>query len=321
MRKMKFVLVLSLLALGACESKTTEDVPKDNPATEVAPTEKPSEPEPEPEPEVVEATVIGSEMAALSSDDVAAIVKSKDAAKLRDVLVWRGISQSSQDKSGEPNEKLFALAKAEGKPFEFTHPLRIGFGRTHGIAVRLGELAVDSPAKGPCGSECQAKRVNALLNPITQKDLLTADGVADAEALQKILDALAIEPTDKILGVDAAALYPVIKPSVEANARIYAVMKSLGKEKVVAEFEAAKKANPEPASGKNQGMLKFYRSFDGDHDITGTANVRISQSHINVGFWVRRMADGTDTLLEKFLMAHLQKFDSKLYDELYVPKK
>ena len=292
-----------LFTLG-CESKTekVEPAPTQTAAQEI---EAPAEP-----------ALIGSDLASLGEDGLAAIAKSGDPAQIRSYLVYSSLRRGLISKDEADAIDAIVLDAGEGKKREIDHGVEVGLGRMRGMVMGLS-TTIHEAAK-PCDSGCKNELISKLFLPITKKPLLSAEGKADSEALSTLIDAMRISGDDKILGLDAPVVYKALRPSIKDLALGLKAIKAMGKDEALKQYQAALKEHGQGEPGQvNREMIKFYKLFPNLNELPQKVGVVASRRFSTVtGFWLRRMADGTDKILEKELMKFIESYDKMLFEEL-----
>ncbi|MEL6178158.1 MAG: hypothetical protein AAFS10_04350 [Myxococcota bacterium] len=208
----------------------------------------------------------------------------------------------------------------DGKEYRFAHPMRGSIGTFIGGASDLvyhdlktikSELKAEFP-------EWRIRRralVNRLLREHMGGDIFPMDtpGALNKAPLKALIAAMKLSPTDTVLGHKASTLYRLVRSSLVDHARIYQEMHSrLGRRKVLAAYKAALSTEATTYEGD---MRTFYRSYTETHKLESKTDGWYGTPVI-VGFWMRRMADGTDTLIYTALHNTARTFDPALGKQL-----
>lgn len=157
--------------------------------------------------------------------------------------------------------------------------------------------------------------LNQLLRPLLGADLFDPDqpGRLHAAPLKKLLGLAALSPEDELLGHSARQLYPLVRRPVEDYLAAYrALVARVGREQARMDLEAALKEHPDsPGEDYNQGMLGFYRDYPARRGLDQDPALQ-GQAHAGwlVGFWLRRVHDGTDEVLFQFLEQQHQRLST-----------
>ncbi len=158
--------------------------------------------------------------------------------------------------------------------------------------------------------------VNQSLNTLTQRrlgaPLYRAEGQLNPDAIQALIKAGFPQPDAPLLGARAREVFQAHRPTVALFARVYlALLKTPGRDAARKAYLAALKQAPER-------MPEHYRSVVDKHQLTQRiSGSSPSATEMTVGFWLRRMGDGTDELLASSLKQLIQDYDPPLYTELY----
>lgn len=242
-------------------------------------------------------------------------------------VLYRALKWSDRAEAG-PNYKPATLTLIDGvaKTYEQPHRLGLGAMRSHLESLSDRRAPKDAVAKPRVvnGVEIQGNAINAALKTRLKGNLFASDAPAklNLKVLKKLLDAAWIAPDDALLGVTARDVYRVVQPGVTALAMIYKVMRDdLGKPKVLKAYRKALKDHPDKGKAYNRDMMAFYRAFPKTHGIAEKAGVGdYYGAYVMSGFWMRRMHDGTDTLLASFMRRGLKTYDRKLHDAVFASK-
>jgi hypothetical protein len=171
------------------------------------------------------------------------------------------------------------------------------------VSARLPDIEVD---EGCAYEECQRLRINALLSARLGGALLPEPAKVDPERLGALLTTLSkVDPKTPILGTNAQALYEANRHSIAHYMRVRAVLSKLGDAKVRKAYAAALSSDPDD-------MLTFYQDFTRTHDVTaatGLEPILADAPYVPVGFWMRRLADGTADAIFSSGLALLATFD------------
>ena len=137
--------------------------------------------------------------------------------------------------------------------------------------------------------------------------LYASDGKLNKKAVKSLLAKASIKPDAEILGAKAGDIYNLYASGPRHHAAVYAaIIGKVGKPKALKEYKAALAEAP-------KAMPAFYRRFTKDHGIVGDDAPEDLKArgdvHQIVGFWLRRMADGTDTMLSVHLNKVLKEYD------------
>ncbi|WPB74191.1 WD40 repeat domain-containing protein [Archangium violaceum] len=166
----------------------------------------------------------------------------------------------------------------------------------------------------------------------------------DAKALGLVLDAAYVPPDALLLGRTAREVYPLFRPFVRTQARLYQVLAH--HQEAIRQYESALKRGearypgeeegeadeqlgllPDDAGLWNDGVMyfnvprkdrrHFYRAVTLELGLD--AKTGIARGHfdfLDVGFWLRRLEDETAGVLGAFLLRVLQDYDSDFKKEL-----
>lgn len=164
----------------------------------------------------------------------------------------------------------------------------------------------------------------------------------DAETLGMLFAAAYLPPDTPLLGQTAEKVYPLFRPFVRAQARLYRVVaQELG---AIRDYERALERGEKhyPWLDKNgelsrDGHGPLFRNDDSLYDFDVPAKDRrhfyrsvtlelglaakAGQAHkdfdyLDVGFWLRRFDDGTADILGRFLLRVLEGYDAAFKREL-----
>ncbi|MFT7624379.1 MAG: hypothetical protein ACI9WU_003566 [Myxococcota bacterium] len=144
-------------------------------------------------------------------------------------------------------------------------------------------------------------------------------GALKRAAVQRLADELGkIQPDTMIAGTTARAVYRLFRKPIREYALVYgALLRTPGKAKSVRAWRKHVRKHANPDTHYNQKMLAFYTDFANKHAVGKTAGLGHRwDMRVIAGFWIRRMADGTDKILWNVLTERLQTFDPELLAEL-----
>jgi hypothetical protein len=186
--------------------------------------------------------------------------------------------------------------------------LRMAF--TDAIAEVLPDQAV---AEEPWDK--RHERANHAFNRVL-RDRLGADlfdeanpGALAPAALDRLLAEIWIDPDSRLLGTQAKQLYRLYRPIVWDYVRVYrALDEHVGRGKALRELAKARKQ-----AGADGDLLPFYEEFTARHRIAEHAGMKERWgTNVIAGFWIRRMADGTDARLIAFAGKIARGYDPEL---------
>ena len=165
----------------------------------------------------------------------------------------------------------------------------------------------------------QGYTTNSLLRVTLGGDLFDMEnpGRVNKETLKVFLDRIYMPPKSQLLGTSTTELYKLYRQPIEEYARVYRAMRKVGKRRVVRAYRKALKQHADPSQHYNEAMLGFYRTFTKSNNIAKRSGLMHRWDlSIMSGFWMRRMADGTDRMLWDFTLKVLKDYDPALYKEL-----
>jgi hypothetical protein len=146
-----------------------------------------------------------------------------------------------------------------------------------------------------------------FLEPRLGGRLYAADGRVDKKALKKLLDGVWIEPDAPLAGLPAREIYALHRGECRAAALVYVALRDgVGKGAALKKYKAA-------LARDAHAMGKFYRDLAGAPGIAGAATAETKDPTYLTGFWLRRMADGTDAELFAFLSKVLKAYDPEFH--------
>ncbi len=190
----------------------------------------------------------------------------------------------------------------------YDKPRYLGMGTLRVTASRLvsDRLPAFDAKKGCADSECQRLEINALLDARLGGPLLPAAAKLDAARLAPLLGALSeVKPDTPILGTTAKELYIANRHSIVHYMRVRAVLFKIGDARVEEAYVAALAKTPDD-------MLPFYVDFTREKNVTATAQldpILADAPYVPVGFWMRRIADGTADAVFARGLSMLKTFD------------
>lgn len=292
---MKRLVLSGILALALVGCKKKEEAPVEEAA------------KPEVKQEVVAGPVeIGRTLADMTPEARAEDLVSSDASKVREVVVWELLQRSGLE-SGEltPHAVVYGREPALTK-----RPLYLNLGGLRGAALYAAAAKLEVP--NVCGTECRVPIYNTIAKGVAGNDVFKEPGVIDPLALKSLLDALYVEPDKSLLGATAKDIYPLLRPIVYEFVMTQRAIRVLGKEKSLGEFNAAM---AKTATDK-RAMLNFYKDFATQNNLGMLAGLEANRSHAQItGFWLRRLADGSEPVLDVFFKKMLKDYDQPLLDE------
>jgi len=300
MNRMIVLGLLATLALTGCKKKE-QDKADDKPTPEI---NEPAKVQPP--------MIVGADTEALGPEGRADALVSGDVARSREVAVWLVLVNAAPT-----NDERDALVIIPGASSErpTNKSFILGISGIRNVVLMAASEKLGIP--NLCGSECRVPFINALAKPIAGGDVYKEAGVLDPQVLKKFLDTVYVKPDTELLGVKASDVYPLLRPIVFEFVMMQRAIRVLGKEKVLEEFnEAREAAGPDPEGGINNEMLTFYRRFANQNNLGMLAGLESDRSHFMLGgFWMRRLADGTEPVLDAFFKVMLKDYDQKLLDE------
>ena len=162
------------------------------------------------------------------------------------------------------------------------------------------------------GQACDVQLINAMTTKLVGAPLYKAPGVFDPKGVAAILAQTSIVAEGTLLGQPTLKVMAHYKADLEALARTHhALTKARPAGALLKEYKAA------AASG--QDLIELYRGMTDRYGIAATSGLKNQpyQAYTLVGFWVRRMADGTEPQLVEALKRQVQLVDAALYAQLY----
>lgn len=168
---------------------------------------------------------------------------------------------------------------------------------------------------------CYIKAVNGLSNKLLKVNVYKKPAELDKKGVEAWLKALAITPKTPILGTSAQAIYTAYRPVLKSLAGMHqAMLKAQKRPQILKDYKGALAKAPK---SDDMAMIKFYDSYASQHQLVSAAQIteRPYQAYILTGFWMRRMADGTEATLAASLQQLIKDFDQPLYAQLYEPPK
>jgi len=147
--------------------------------------------------------------------------------------------------------------------------------------------------------------LSTFLTPRLGGRLYGAEAHVDKKALKKLLAAVWTAPDSLFLGVAARAVYALHRDACRTAAVVYVALRdTVGKPAALAAYKAAL------ARDGGRKMYEAYHDLASAHGILAAAAPASSHEvEYLTGFWVRRMADGTDGDLFAFLTKVLKAYD------------
>lgn len=296
MKRAFLVGLIGAVAIGGCK--------KDEPETNNSATKTPEVQKEAPAPEVQEPAFIGEELSNKSAEERVKMLTSGDATQFREAALYQVMTRASLVQDEAMERAVLVHGGNAQKPN--TKPLYIGYmGAQNLIFFSLRE---ELSIPNVCGAECRVPFYNALLKPFSTEDVFKGDGALDPKALKNTIDALYIKPDASLLGVQAKDVYPVVRPIVYEWVMTHKAIRTLGKDEVLAEFEAEK--------AKGESLVPFYKDFATKKNLGMLAGLDSNRSHFALaGFWMRRLADGSEPVLDAALKIMLKDYDQELLDE------
>ncbi len=191
----------------------------------------------------------------------------------------------------------------------YDKPRYLGLGTLRMSASSMIEERLPAlDAEDGCSyDECQRLEINALFAKRLGGDLMPAASRVDADKISALLTALSsIEPETPLLGATAKDVYAANRLSISHYMRVHAVLQKMGTKKVRAAYDEALESKPKE-------MLSFYIRFSREHTITastGLDGALADAPYVPVGFWMRRIADGSANAIFSSGMKLLKRFDS-----------
>ncbi|MEM1350003.1 MAG: hypothetical protein AAGI01_15690 [Myxococcota bacterium] len=193
-------------------------------------------------------------------------------------------------------------------------PLVLGPNGTRRLLARLMRAHASDDVDTTCTLDqaCLARHVNALVKQHAGgMDLYERDGRMSPAALQALLEGWSFEPTDRIGPVTARVWYTIYRPTIEEYAWAWRALEKVGIKSALSAYQSAYASGPEH-------MRAFYATYTKDNGLANRVMGPggVWSPAVPVGFWMRRLADGTAEPLIEHLMAHIQRFDPDLHKKI-----
>jgi hypothetical protein len=133
----------------------------------------------------------------------------------------------------------------------------------------------------------------------------------DPRLVRRALAESWIEPDADLLGAKAGEVFAPFRELARQYAKVYLVLKREGgRYRFKRAYLLALKSRPDK-------MTTFYRKYLADRRIDLKARtLNRTGNYVAVGFWMRRMIDGTDGVVFRFLDRLLRAYDPLGYKEL-----
>lgn len=164
---------------------------------------------------------------------------------------------------------------------------------------------------------CYMQALNGLSHKLLKVNLYKRSAELDKKGVEAWLKAITITPQTPLLGSSAQAIYTAYRPILKSLAGMHqAMLKAQKRDQIL---KAYKGALAKVSKDDESVMIKFYDNYTGSHKLVAAAQItdRPYQAYILTGFWMRRMADGTDAVLASSLKQLIKDFDQPLYAQLY----
>lgn len=214
------------------------------------------------------------------------------------------------------------LSAPNGLQRKITKPVYMGvgtarYGLYRGIREYFPEM-IPSHCKYMKDS-CFREAANALSQKVFQTPLYDAPAKLNKEAVKKALAVLPVpEKKGFILGAAEAQLYQAYKPLMTSLAVSLAKLEKSRSKSLKAYKGAVKKHKAFAQEDKyNKEMLAFYDQFAKKQGIAEVMPERPGYAYVYTGFWLRRMADGTDKMFASVLKNYVRVYDKPLYKKLF----
>ncbi len=233
----------------------------------------------------------------------------KQLSELRTTQKTEQQAQAEQQAQSQQREALWPLV--EGYLFDLVVGAGAGYpGEPDPVSVlsfQLGDARQMTRGRfgGPLLDALRAAPLKAV-HKLLKRTLYDPDKGYDAESLKQFLDTLTVKAEHKLLGVTARELYPFFTNAVDFHLQIHtALNEKIGADKL-AELRSAFVA----AQGEGEPDLReFYTELSKSQPSLNRGIEHFASSHaLEVGFWVRRIEDGTAPVLSAFL----QRISSEL---------
>lgn len=164
---------------------------------------------------------------------------------------------------------------------------------------------------------CYMQAVNGLSKKLLKVNVYKRSAELDKKGVDAWLKAITISPQTPILGSSAQAIYTAYRPILKSLAGMHqAMLKAQKRAQILKDYKGAL---AKVSKADESAMIKFYDNYTGSHQLVASAQIteRPYQAYILTGFWMRRMADGTDAALASSLKQLIKDFDQPLYAQLY----
>lgn len=189
----------------------------------------------------------------------------------------------------------------------YDKPRYLGLGNLRSSVSSIIEERLPAlDAQGCSYDECQRLEINSLFAKRLGGDLMPAPSRVDPDKISALLASLSsIEPDTPLLGATAKDVYAANRLSISHFMRVHAVLQKMGEKKVRAAYDEALASSPDE-------MLSFYVRFSREHAITASTGLDAALAdapYVPVGFWMRRIADGSADAISSSGMKLLDKFD------------
>lgn len=237
--------------------------------------------------------------------------------QLMEPLLYRSIDYSYNHKNNPTQGfKKRTLVYPTYTPKTVTQPLYLSLGTAWNTIERLVQQSYPNDFSKICSDQkqCEVATLNFLLSSRVAKPMMAKAGIFNPASVAALLKQTRIKPQTPFLGTTAQEVYNVYKPTIENLILVWSAIDKVGVKKTLTAYRKALK--------KNDHMLAFYNSFATRHDIFKKSKQTQGQSwgvNTPLGFWMRRLHDGSAKVILTWLKNTLTPFDAELAKKIHVP--
>jgi hypothetical protein len=240
------------------------------------------------------------------------------------------------DGAQDPGDSQYQAFDLLGAPVPYFTV--IGLANFTAVAERLlNQLAIDCDVPG--GRKNTRGCLNAYLSPLAGGVLFLSDGRVDARRLETLLGKIDIQPETPMLGTTAQLVFKHSGQTFVDYAYIYKHMvETYGRDRLKKDYLAARKQHGKPGDDTdyNDPMMQWYYKYAEQFDqkigsnfyldpaasdleqgvrSEGIVAHRSHQLYVPVGFWLRRIADGSDQALYAFMTEQIRRHEPELHEK------
>lgn len=241
-----------------------------------------------------------------------ALWESGDIQDLRPVLVRSLVSDYRIHSWGKTLDLRY-LPGRNGTLVEYTAAARLDPVRfRHSLRSALNRFGADLDEN--CISECLNDSLDRNLFKTLGGEIFLGMGRIDGVRLDKVAEAFWLEPDEELMGIKGRLYWDVFGRVPKDLYTTRMAVKDYGDDKALKAFRDVHNKMKGPS---DRTMLRHYRFWTREAGFTQTLEGKIEFKLIDVyvGFWLRRLHDGTEPVVMKWVNKALETYEPEFLAE------